>query len=166
MLVRPPMLVRALAVVLLLAACTAGRQLYEEIPADDDDPSPLLPPWTELSRYFRWRSDNVSYALQSAWTSQASALLSAREAAIGNISSLQEWQARQQHVKELLRDRVFWPVNESTPRTPLNPRVTRTFHDPRGFSVHLLTFESRPKFYVTAALFVPDGATNGARDVD
>ena len=36
------------------------------------------------------------------------------------------------------------------------------FHDERGFTVKLLTIESRPKFYIPCALFIPDGAATAS----
>jgi len=43
-----------------------------------------------------------------------------------------------------------WPK-----RTPLNPRVTGKVQRP-GFTVEKIIFESQPKHYVTAAMFLPD----------
>ncbi len=42
-------------------------------------------------------------------------------------------------------------------RTPLNPRVVRRFHR-EGFRIETVLFESQPKHYVTAALFLPEPA--------
>ena len=41
-------------------------------------------------------------------------------------------------------------------RTPLNARVTGTVQRP-GYRIEKVTFESRPRLYVTANLYVPDG---------
>ena len=41
-------------------------------------------------------------------------------------------------------------------RTPLNPRVTGTVERP-GYRIEKVTFESRPRLYVTANLYVPAG---------
>ena len=85
------------------------------------------------------------------------ASLAAREATVSKITSVPDVEARRDKVQALFRDTVFFPLNLD--KTPLNPRVTRTFHDDRGFTVRLMTLESRPKYYVTAALFIPDNAT-------
>ncbi len=42
-------------------------------------------------------------------------------------------------------------------KTPLNPRVTGTIERP-GYRIEKLTFESRPRLYVTANLYVPSGS--------
>ncbi len=41
-------------------------------------------------------------------------------------------------------------------RNPLNPRVTGTLERP-GYRIEKLTFESRPRLYVTANLYLPAG---------
>ena len=45
-------------------------------------------------------------------------------------------------------------------RTPLNVRVVDTVRRD-GYTIEKIVFESRPKFYVTAHRFVPDGASSG-----
>jgi hypothetical protein len=57
-------------------------------------------------KYFLWQSNPTATLIQAAVTKQAETFLSAREALIGNISSLEEWQARQATVKELLNSKV------------------------------------------------------------
>lgn len=148
-----------IALKLLVVAAAAVAVLATRAQFVDDDDGSNPPPWAELDKYFLWQSSPTATLIQAAVTKQAETFLSAREALIGNISSLEEWQARQATVKELLNSKVFWPINMA--RTPLSPRVTSSFHDSRGFTVTLLTFESRPKFYIPCALFVPDGAATG-----
>ena len=54
-------------------------------------------------------------------------------------------------VREKLR-KTIGPFPE---KTPLNPRITGTLAKD-GYRVEKLVYESRPDFYVTAALFVPE----------
>lgn len=61
-------------------------------------------------------------------------------------------------VRNELLDNVFAPLPAT--RTPLNAKVTGVHQDPRGFRVENVIFESRPNFFVTASLFVPDNATH------
>jgi dienelactone hydrolase len=56
-----------------------------------------------------------------------------------------------------LRAKFLEAVGGLPERTPLNARVTgRLVRD--GYSVEKVIFESRPEFYVTAALFLPDSS--------
>jgi dienelactone hydrolase len=44
------------------------------------------------------------------------------------------------------------------PKTPLNARITGTIQQ-KGYRIEKLVFESRPRFYVTAHLYIPDQPT-------
>ncbi|MFQ6036068.1 MAG: acetylxylan esterase [Sedimentisphaerales bacterium] len=54
-----------------------------------------------------------------------------------------------------LRRKFLAAVGELPQRTPLNPQVTGVIQRP-GYSVEKIIFESQPKHYVTALLFLPD----------
>jgi len=56
-----------------------------------------------------------------------------------------------------LRAKFLEAIGGLPERTPLNPRVTGTLSRD-GYRVEKVVFESRPKFFVTAALFLPDGS--------
>jgi len=58
------------------------------------------------------------------------------------------------HEKEL-REKFLASIGGLPERTPLNAHVTGTLQRP-GFIVEKVIFESQPRFYVTAALFLPD----------
>ncbi|MEX0928948.1 MAG: acetylxylan esterase, partial [Balneolales bacterium] len=96
--------------------------------------------------------DNASNFLYDHLAGQAYDLLDNRMAEISGLRSLSDWQGRQQEVRETLRD-IMGPFPE---KTPLNARILRTI-EKDGYRVEHIVFESQPKFYVTATLFIPDG---------
>lgn len=56
-----------------------------------------------------------------------------------------------------LRAKFLEAIGGLPERTPLNPQITGTlFRD--GYRVEKVVFESRPKFFVTAALFMPEAS--------
>jgi cephalosporin-C deacetylase-like acetyl esterase len=77
-----------------------------------------------------------------------------RKQLIDAISTPQAILERQRSVTEQLWKMLGGPLE----RTPLNPRVTGTVERP-GYRIEKLVFESRPRLYVTANLYVP--ATTG-----
>ena len=76
-----------------------------------------------------------------------------RKRIIDAISTRQEVLDRQKSVVAELWKMLGGPLD----RTPLNPRVTGTVERP-GYRIEKVTFESRPRLYVTANLYVPAGA--------
>jgi dienelactone hydrolase len=56
-----------------------------------------------------------------------------------------------------LREQFLQAIGGLPERTPLNPRVTGVIQR-EGYRVEKVIFESQPKHYVTALLFLPDGA--------
>jgi len=67
------------------------------------------------------------------------------------VSAFEE--VRKFRKKELMRSLGLDPI---PPKTPLNARITGTIPG-LGYHIEKLVFESRPKFYVTAHVYVPDG---------
>jgi dienelactone hydrolase len=76
-----------------------------------------------------------------------------RAQVIAGISTRQEVVARQRAVAAELWKMLGEPLD----RTPLNPRVTGTI-ERSGYRIEKLAFESRPRLYVTANLYVPAGS--------
>ncbi|HEY5551016.1 MAG TPA: acetylxylan esterase, partial [Opitutaceae bacterium] len=62
-------------------------------------------------------------------------------------------QIREHYVR--LRARMIESIGELPGRTPLNPRITGAI-EADGFRVEKVIFESRPRFFVTANLYLPD----------
>lgn len=75
-----------------------------------------------------------------------------RKADIARLNTKNDYLARQVEVKEKLL-RLLGPFPE---KTPLNPRVTGVIHR-EDYRVEKVLFESLPGYYVTAALFLPEG---------
>jgi cephalosporin-C deacetylase-like acetyl esterase len=73
-----------------------------------------------------------------------------RQQLIDAISTPQAIQERQRRVTEQIWKMLGGPLE----RTPLNPRVTGTVDRP-GYRIEKLVFESRPRLYVTANLYLP-----------
>ena len=66
------------------------------------------------------------------------------------------WKERQERVRGSLAS-LFGPYREpSLPPPPF--QITGELHHASGFSVKKLLFQSRPGLFVSAALWVPDGA--------
>ena len=76
-----------------------------------------------------------------------------RKQVINAISTRQEIMDRQKAVV----DDVWRMLGGPFERNPLNPRVTGSVERP-GYRIEKLTFESRPRLYVTANLYVPAAA--------
>jgi cephalosporin-C deacetylase-like acetyl esterase len=76
-----------------------------------------------------------------------------RKQAINAISTRQQIIDRQKAVV----DRVWKMLGGPFERSPLNPRVTGIVERP-GYRIEKLTFESRPRLYVTANLYLPAAA--------
>ncbi len=76
-----------------------------------------------------------------------------RKQVINAISTRQEIMDRQKAVV----DDVWKMLGGPFERSPLNPRVTGIVERP-GYRIEKLTFESRPRLYVTANLYVPAAA--------
>jgi cephalosporin-C deacetylase-like acetyl esterase len=82
----------------------------------------------------------------------------ARAATVATIHTSAQAEARQDKV----RAQILPLIGALPQRTPLNARfVGETQAD--GFRIRKVIFESQPNFFVTALLYVPDGASAGAR---
>jgi len=96
-------------------------------------------------------------ALYKHLTQQAFGLLDKREQELAGITSLEGWKDRQAWTKESLM-KVVGPFPE---KTPLNPTVTRTIKK-EGYRMEHVIFESQPRFFVSATLFIPEGTVGKA----
>ena len=77
----------------------------------------------------------------------------ARAAAVAAIRTPAEVAARQRYIRATMLDEI----GGFPEKTPLNARITGVLRR-SGYRVEKLIFESRPGFYVTANVYVPDGA--------
>jgi cephalosporin-C deacetylase-like acetyl esterase len=89
--------------------------------------------------------------LQHELNTVAFQLLEKRKAEIRELRSAGDWKARQMRVRKVL-DEIIGPF---PPRTALNARVLETSRKD-GYVIEKIVFESRPKFYVSGCLFIPE----------
>ena len=103
----------------------------------------VLKGWSEWS--------DARNGLQHYLNGLAFKLLEDRRNKIKNLSTIEDWKARQREVKAILNE----IVGSFPERTPLNAKIVGTVKK-EGFQVEKIVFESRPNFFVTSCLFVPD----------
>ncbi|MBK6480021.1 MAG: acetylxylan esterase [Saprospiraceae bacterium] len=83
--------------------------------------------------------------------SLASKLYEARDREIAQLHTKRDWQDRQIKMKgKLLESIGIFPE-----KTPLNPKITGIINKD-GYRIEKILFESRPGFYVTGCLFIPE----------
>jgi dienelactone hydrolase len=81
------------------------------------------------------------------------------DACLADVNSWDDWTNRRDVYRQQLREMLgLEPLPE---RTPLRPVVTGTL-DHAEFTVEKLHFQSRPRLYVTANLYLPKGLTGRA----
>ncbi len=109
--------------------------------------SPSSPDFlTGLSDFRTLREMLPNYLNQKAF-----ALLDARRDTVSRISTLDDVARR----RALLRERLTRALGGlPAERTPLNPRTVATL-DRDGYRIEKVIFESQPRFYVTANLYLP-----------
>ncbi|CAG5016920.1 hypothetical protein DYBT9275_05664 [Dyadobacter sp. CECT 9275] len=90
------------------------------------------------------------HVLYSQLMSRTSEQLGERSAAVSQLKSRAEWTQRQKKIAGVLKGLA----GAFPEKTPLNPVKTGTI-ERDGVRVEKLYFESRPGYYVTAALFMP-----------
>ncbi len=83
---------------------------------------------------------------------QAYIQLEKRDSIVSELRTLSDWKQRQQWAKKTLED-IVGPFPE---RTPLNARITKRIKK-EDYTIEDIIYESQPKFYVTASLFIPTG---------
>ncbi len=115
--------------------------------------SPAFTQEENLNVFERWRawSDGENMLMRHL-NKQAFTYLDIRDREIAGLETKADWTSRQQKVKDILMKTVG-PFPE---KTPLNPQITGTVKK-EGYSVEKIVYESMPGFYVTGALFLPDG---------
>ncbi|MFC2076414.1 alpha/beta hydrolase family protein [candidate division KSB1 bacterium] len=75
-----------------------------------------------------------------------------RERKLKRFSSLDDWEARNREVRDAFMEMLG--LDNPPEKTPLNPRKTGRLNRD-GYVVEKIIFESRPRFYVTANLYLP-----------
>ena len=103
-----------------------------------------------LFKYWKYYSD-VENSLYKSFCSIAFEQLEIRKKQIGRLKTKTDWLRRQSLVKNKLSE-IIGPFPE---KTPLNIRVTGVVYRD-GYRVEKIIYESRPGYYVTSALFIPN----------
>ena len=103
-----------------------------------------------VNPYWTYNGD-MSNALYQHICTHAFAQINERWAHVGDLKTKEEWLIRQAEAKKIMAE----AVGEFPAKTPLKPVITGTLKKD-GFTVEKLYFESRPGYYVTAALFLPN----------
>ena len=88
--------------------------------------------------------------LASYMQKKAFELLDQREKEVAKLTTLEAVQARKRYV----RDHIIRALGGLPERTPLNARVVGTLQRD-GYRIEKIIFESQPKFFVTANLYLP-----------
>ncbi|MFC5408499.1 alpha/beta hydrolase [Larkinella bovis] len=104
----------------------------------------------DVFNYWHYDEGSPSTSLYRHLCQRAFHQLEQRQRAIEKLKTPADWQKRQADVRAKLR-KVMGPFPE---KTPLNPVITGTIQRD-DFTVEKLYFESRPGYFVTAALFLP-----------
>jgi len=91
-------------------------------------------------------------------SAQSYEYLTERSGKIATLTTLADWKEWQRFVRETLLD-IMGPFPE---KTPLNAKIVKVI-EKDGYKVEHIVYESRPKFYVTSSLFIPDGLKRGAK---
>lgn len=82
---------------------------------------------------------------------EAFRMLDKRQAEVSSLQDASAWRARQQQIREKLQE----AIGSFPEKTPLNAVVTEKIKR-KDMVVENLYYESRPGFYVTASLFIPN----------
>lgn len=89
-------------------------------------------------------------ALYHHFTQEAYKHLEKRRDVIANIKTRAGWQERQQWIRQKLQE----IVGPFPAKTPLNARLVGTVQK-EGYRIEHIVFESQPRFFVTASLYIP-----------
>ena len=106
--------------------------------------------------YWQYYSD-IENSQYKTFCSIAFNQLKSREREIQELDSKEDWLARQSLIKEKLR-KIAGPFPD---KTPLNVKITGKLKKD-GYTIEKLIYESFPGYYVTAALYIPEGVKKKA----
>ncbi len=110
----------------------------------------------ELFNYWQYYAD-IENSLYKHFCGVAFKQLEERKREIGSLETKSDWLERQSLVREKL-SAIIGPFPE---RTPLNAKVTGILHRD-GYSIEKIVYEPIPDYFVTGALYIPDGAKRNA----
>ncbi|MCK5209354.1 MAG: acetylxylan esterase, partial [Cyclobacteriaceae bacterium] len=104
-----------------------------------------------LFNYWQYYSD-IENSLYKHFCSVAFEQLESRKTEINKLKTKADWLERQ----SMVRNKLLEIVGPFPDKTPLNVQVTGVLKKD-GFSIEKIIYESIPGYYVTGALYIPDG---------
>lgn len=106
-----------------------------------------------LFSYWKYYSD-AENSLYKTHCDQAFQFLEERKARVDTLTTKDQWLQR----KNLIREKMQEIIRIFPEKTPLNPQVTGVI--PRdGYLIEKLVYESQPGYFVTGAIYIPEGLT-------
>ncbi len=93
---------------------------------------------------------DIENALYHHYSAQVYTLIDKREEDISKLKTEADWVKRQNQIKKVLSE----VIGDFPEKNPLNAKIIGV-SDKVDYKVEKVIFESRPNFYVTAALFIP-----------
>ena len=114
------------------------------------DPPPAEENLNVFQQWIKW--NNPGSLLINHLLDQATDLYELRDREISKLTIKNEWLERQAFVK----DKILELVGPFPEKTPLNPKITGTIKKD-GYRVDKIVFEAMPGYYVTGAIYVPEG---------
>lgn len=136
----------ALALLALMAVAPglfAQNHRYDVI---HDTPLDLRPPWMSAA--------DAEFLLARHLGLYSEELLDRRDREVALLQTGADWRDRKEKLRRVVYDTLGpWPE-----KTPLKPQILGTI-ERDGYRIEKLVFESMPRFFVTSALYVPDGVT-------
>jgi dienelactone hydrolase len=131
--------IRGIAAVLVFGCISVAN-------AQDDEVLNVFDRWLE------WSHGETMFMRHL--NTQSFRLLDQREVMTAQLRTRNDWQQYRAGIRETLAD-IMGPMPK---KTPLNVQVAGTLQKD-GYRVEKIIFESLPNFFVTGAVFVPDGLT-------
>ncbi len=101
--------------------------------------------------YYKMQFSDVENSLYHFYSNTAHKLLDKREEEVSKLKTKEDWKVRQAKVKKLFAK----VVGKFPEKTQLNANVVDVIQK-ENFRVEKIIYESRPNFYVTAAMYVPN----------
>ncbi len=109
----------------------------------------------DLSVLNRWiQFSDVENSLYHFYSNAAHKFLDKREEEISKLKTESDWKIRQAKVRKLFSK----VIGKFPQKTPLNAKVVGIIKK-ENFRIEKIIFESQPKFYVTAAMYIPNNIT-------
>jgi len=115
--------------------------------------------FTEHYNYWQYYSD-IENSLYKTFCSTAFDQLEKRKSAIQQLETRKDWLDRQAYVRDKLK-KISGPFPE---KTPLNVKITGKIKKDE-YTIEKLIYESYPGYFVTAAIYIPDGVKKNAPSI-